>query len=376
MTKTTAIHFAVTSHGFGHLTRCLAILRSLNRLAPSCSLFVSTTADTDWLRRQFDFPVQWRHQDYEPGALQRNCFEVDVPTTLDAYRTFREQYANRLERELAFLRSHSFVGVISDIPALPVQAANEVGIPAIGISNFTWDWILEPWCDDEDASIVSDLTAAYATGALHLRLPFGPAYSPFQDHEPAPLVSRRATKSSHEVRRALSLPEGRVALVCPGGWSGEEWPHIHARPGDFHLVTVGDLPVSSDTFCLKLPHQLPSGLTLPDLVACSNVVLGKPGYGLASECVTHHVPFAMIERPNFRETPCLMQEMAKAGRCSTSTLTQFFSGDWEPILEEALTGGSEWMDMPADPSQIIAQRVLDLFGVESRGLRASRGLRI
>lgn len=359
---TAAIHFAVTSHGLGHLTRTLAVLRSVQALLPTHALYVSSTVDPAWIRNQLDFEVHCRHQDYEPGALQHDCFEVDVPATIDAYRQFAREHDARLERECDFLRSHPFVGVVSDIAAVAVRAAGEVGIPALGVSNFTWDWILEPWCGDEDAEVVAGLAADYRTGTRQLRLPFGPARSTFPEHEPAPLVARRATRRPADVRRLLGLDPGRVAVVCPGGWSTDEWPAIHARPGDFQLVTVGDLPVTSDAHCLPLSHQLPDGLNFPDLVAAADVVLGKPGYGLASECVAHRVPFAMIERPGFRETPYLVAEVEAMGRCSSSTIAQFFAGEWEPMLEGALTGGSEWADAEPEPNRRVAERIVELLG--------------
>ncbi len=358
-----AIHLALTSHGLGHLTRSLPVLRWINALLPSCLLYVSTTVDATWIQNQLDFEVHWRHQDYEPGALQRNCFEVDVAKTVGAYLDFGEQYETRFERECDFLRAHPFVGVISDISAIAVKAASELGIPAIGVSNFTWDWILEPWCNSENASIVAGLEADYRTGICQLRLPFGPDRSSFPAYERAPLISRRARRTPEEVRQALELPSGRIAVVCPGGWKADEWPAIQARPGDFQLVTIGDLPISSDAPCRRLTHQLPAGLTFPDLVVAADVVLGKPGYGLASECVAHRVPFAMLERPNFRETPYLIAEMGQMGRCSTSTLERFFSGDWELMLEGALTGGSEWAEIEPDPTRHVAERIVELFGL-------------
>jgi len=358
------IHFTITSHGLGHLTRSLALMRALHRLLPSCTIHASTTIDSPWIREPLDFPVIWRRQGYEPGALQRNCFEVDVPSTLEAYRVYLGGFPERLEQEREFLRANRIDLVVSDISALAVRAAIEVGIPAIGVSNFTWDWILEPWCETEDDWIVTTLRESYALGTCQLRLPFGPAASSFPSSEPAPLIARRAVMPPARVREMLELGPGRLAVVCPGGWTADEWPAVQARPGDFQLVTVGDLPITADAPCLRLGHSLPRGLGMPDLIAAADVVLGKPGYGLASECLTHRVPFAMLERPGFRETPCLIAEMERSGRCSVSTLETFFSGEWETVLEGALTGGSEWREIEPDPAGSTAARVLEILHAE------------
>ncbi len=220
---------------------------------------------------------------------------------------------------------------------------------------------MEPWCEPDEATIVDDLRADYATGTYQLCLPLGPSRSSFPDWEPAPLISRRAKMTKNEVRSLLGLTADPLAVVCPGGWNADEWPSIHARSGQFQLVTVNDLPITSDTACRKLGHTLPSAITMPDLIAAADVVLGKPGYGLASECITHRTPFAMIDRPNFRETPFLVTQVRDLGRCATMSINEFFSGDWEEVLARAQVEGSDWAGIDMVPEDKITSRILQLI---------------
>lgn len=356
-----AVHFATTSHGLGHIARMLAVLRSLHEKAPDCQLHVSTTASPDWLQSQLDFDVVWRNASYEPGVVQPSCFDVDVASTLDTYARFEHERPERLRAECDYLNSHNFIGVVSDIPALAVRAAHDVGLPAIGVSNFTWDWILEPWCVRE-TSITSRLSEDYACGTRQLCLPLGPDSSPFPEQEPAPLIARLATRSPAEVRTLLELEDQRTVLVCPGGWTAEDWPVIAARPGDFQLITVGDLPIDADVPMRRLSHALPAGLALTDVIAAADVVLGKAGYGLASECAVHGVPFAMIDRPGFRETPVLMSKFRAIGRSSSCSVDEFFSGHWEPLLEEAIASEPPG-EIERNGANVIANRILDLFDI-------------
>ncbi len=365
--KKSTLHFAVTSHGLGHLTRTLAVIQQARTMRPQYDIQVTTTVDPSWINGQLDFEVLCRSREYEPGALQKNCFEVDTDASCHAYRSFLESHPKRLEEEKEYLRSQNVVAVVSDISAIAVRAAAEVGIPSVGISNFTWDWILEPWCADHDDPMVravpGALAADYRSGTHQLRLPYGPESSSFPASESAPLVSRVATKSRDDVRALLGVDDGPLAVVCPGGWSADDWPKIHARAGEFRLVTVGALPVTSDGTLVDLGHEFPPGVTFPDLVAAAEVVLGKPGYGLASECATHRTPFAMIERPEFRETPYLVAEFQANGRGSTSTIEQFFSGEWEGMLTSAIDGGSPWAKQPENAAGIVAARALELCGI-------------
>jgi hypothetical protein len=359
-----ALHYAITAHGLGHFTRSMLILEAVHKLRQDLELHVSTSIDAPWIQRQLDIPISWRHFCYEPGALQKNPFEVDEPATIDAYAAFALNRAELLASEIEFLRQHRFVGVVSDCPALAVRAAAEVGLPAIGISNFTWDWILEPWIDPQssEAAVVAALREDYASGSSHLVLPFGQKESPFPSYEASVLVGRRAILPRDVVRARLGV-EGRVALVSPGGWSGEGWPEIQARAGKITLITIGDLPVQSDSPIVCLANNLPDDLTFPDVVNAADVVIAKPGFGLASECLIHRVPFVMIERPNFRETPALQAQFGQMGQCSTLGLADFFNGNWEHSIEAAFENRQVWVDLDSNPEAEIASRLLDLLGL-------------
>lgn len=356
---------AITSHGLGHLTRTLAVARELRGLCPSLELVVATRTPPERIARDLPLPFEHRDVDYEPGTVQRNSFELDPARTLRAYQGYLEERERRIEAEARFLAETGVGGVVSDVPAIAVRAAARVGIPAIGFANFTWDWILEPLLEGTPlAALIPLLREDYAQGLCHLQLPFGPRESPFPNAERAPLVSRHASVSPGAVRRQLGLPDdGKdLVLVCPGGWSPGGWPAIHVPGGaGLRFVTVGDLPVTADAPLLSLPHALPEGLSFPDLVGAADAVLAKPGYGIASECVTHRTPLLSIERPGFRETPVLLEQLRALGPCAELSLADFFAGRWEPALRALLEGPKPWSAREEDAALRVAERIRDLL---------------
>ncbi len=362
--------FALTSHGLGHATRSLAIARALCE-AHRVDLVVATTIPRERLARDLPLPFEHRAVDYEPGAIQQTCFELDVPATRRAYAGFMRERAERIAQEVDFLRESGCHAVVSDVPALPVRAASQLGLPAIGVSNFTWDWVLEPLFEGTELAFVPGVLADdYAQGTHQLRLPFGPPGSPFPCDEEAPLVSRRAVLAAGEVRRRLGLPREAsesLVLVCPGGWDPDGWPEIFV-PGcsGLRFVTVGDLPIGSEAPLLSLPHALVEGVSFPDLVATADAVLAKPGYGIASECAAHRTALVSIERPGFRETPVLLEEFARLGPVGQLSLNDFFSGRWEDPLREVLASGAPWAAIPGDGASRVAQRIAQLAGLEPR----------
>jgi L-arabinokinase len=362
--------FALTSHGLGHLTRSLAVARALRARSPAVELLVATTHPRARVALDLPEPIEWHAVDYEPGTLPRSCFETDLEATRAAYLRFDAARDARRAEERSFLRAARCDALVCDVPALAVAAAAELGLAAIGLANFTWDWLLEPITAGTPAEAARlRIAEDYARGSLHLRLPFGPEESPFPRSEPAPLVCRRARLAPAALRARLGLPEReerRLVVVCPGGWSPDAWSEIHVSGCDgFRFVTVGDLPVRADAPLLALPHALCEGVTLPDLVAAADLVLAKPGYGIASECAAHRTPLVAIERPDFRETPVLLAGFRALGPCTALSLRDFFAGRWEGALRAGLADVTPFAPLPEDGAARVAQRIGEALGLEA-----------
>jgi hypothetical protein len=116
-------NFALTSHGLGHATRTVALARELVSRHRKIEVVFSTRVDKVWIARTLGSSFEYRPIEYEPGVMQKSCFELDVHGTRDAYREFFAGREKRLEEERTFLRATGCRAVISDIPALPVRAA-------------------------------------------------------------------------------------------------------------------------------------------------------------------------------------------------------------------------------------------------------------
>ncbi len=362
------ILFAMTSHGLGHVMRSLAVARQLKAVHPDVDLVVATTTPRPHLQRQLGIPFSHRAVAYEPGTVQRNCFELDITATGLAYKAFFRERQIRLDAEIEFLRTSGCTAVVSDIAALPIRAASHLGLPAVGVSNFTWDWILEPLFSGSDLEPgLKQLADDYACGTHHLRLPFGPDISPFRWSEPAPLVSRRATLAPREVRQRLGIPfPDPLALVtvCPGGWDADAWQPIGVR--DCHgirFVTVGDLPVTADVPLHRFSHELPGDVGFPDLVNASDLVISKPAYGIASECALHQTPMVMIQRTCFRETPVLVEAFGQLGPLAELTLDDFFAGRWEDALTCARGSQTVWKAVATDGVERVASRLAQILAI-------------
>jgi L-arabinokinase len=111
------------------------------------------------------------------------------------------------------------------------------------------------------------------------------------------------------------------------------------------------------------------GLVYADLVAASDVVVSKPGYGIVSECVANGTALAYTSRGRFREYDVMLAEMPGVLRCRFLPQGDLMEGRWEATVNALL-------EQPAPPTRAatngadVAAR--DILGVASGGPDAGR----
>jgi hypothetical protein len=275
----------------------------------------------------------------DTGAIQRGSLDVDVPATLAAAQAFYAGAVSWLDAEVAFLRHEDVRLVVADIPPLPFAAARHAGVPAIGISNFTWDWIYE----DYDArrlapGLVETLGSWYAAAREGWRLPMYGGFPTFGTLRDLPLVARVARLPGEAVRSALGLPTDRpLVLVSLGGY-GARGIDLHAAAAS--LRGVADVVATSyDTFAPgegihRVDEAAMYGLRIryEDLLAAVDVVASKPGYGIISECAANSTALLYTDRGRFCEYDVLVREMPRFLESAFIGQEDLLAGRWrEPI---------------------------------------------
>lgn len=351
------ILYAATGHGFGHATRSLAIIRLLRERYPNVEVTLSCAVDSAALQRFIpdSHPhLQLRARDYEPGLVQKTCFEVDPEATAARYQQLSGELEQRVEDEFRYLRQQGYDAVISDIAAIPLAAAARLQLPSLVIGNFTWDWILQPVVERYQGQYpglldyYSQLRADYRQADLYLRLPFGAPEHPFRQVEEVPMIGRRSVLDVAQIYRRLGIEqiaEKPLVLVAVGGWSSDGLGAVHIQGcEDYRFLVVGDLPISAECaeIC-RLPFSLGAGISFPDLVRIADVGVVKPGYGTCSEFVLNGAAMVGIERKHMRETAVMDPLISDHIPFSPLGLEDFFAGRWQAALEQTLV-------RPVDPA--------------------------
>lgn len=351
----------VTGHGYGHATRMAAIVGALAERMPDLQVTVVSTAP-EWLfRLNLSTPFSYRSRALDVGVVQEDSIRLDVRATLEAYGALLDGQARLLDEEAARLGGARVQLVVADIPAAAFLVARRAGVPGVGIGNFSWDWIYADYVRDypSHAPVVEAIRAAYGQADLFLRLPFHGPCDAFPVVRDLPLVARRARCSREEARRRLGLSGTRpVVLLSFGGFEilGIDFGRVE-RLGEYQFLVTQPLPRP----VRNVRVVAMDGLRYEDVVAQSDAVITKPGYGIVSECLVNRVPVLYTDRGRFAEYDCLVEGLQRFGVCRFIGNADLLAGHWREALAGLLAQPRHWPELPADGARAAAGILHDLL---------------
>lgn len=355
------IRYYITGHGLGHASRACQIINTLRRRHPQCGVEVVSDAHPWFFAGYLDPSVPVRRLSLDLGVLQQDSLVLQAEATLQACRRFYAEQAPALvAAESAALRKEGIDLVVADIPPLAFAAAARAGIPAVGLANFTWEWIYAGLAESHPGycDVLEAVAADYRQGQLLLRLPFGAPTTAIPRCEALPLVARHGQRNPAEVRRQLGIPEHkRLALVSFGGFGlqGYDFAPLQAL-SDWVFLTEAEQDWQQGSV-----RSLPMGMIpYPELVRTADVVITKPGYGIVAEAIANQTAVLYTSRGQFREEPLLVAGLQRYTRSLEISNTALRQGDWGPALERLLTLPQPTATLASDGDQVAADRLAEL----------------
>ncbi|KAL3650983.1 D-arabinose 1-dehydrogenase (NAD(P)(+)) [Castilleja foliolosa] len=330
--------YYVTGHGFGHATRVVEVSRHL--ILAGNDVHVVTGAPDYVYTTEIQSPRLFlRKVLLDCGAVQADALTVDRLASLEKYsETAVVPRDTILATEVEWLKSIKADLVVSDVVPVACRAAADAGIRSVCVTNFSWDFIYAEYvmaAGHHHRTIVWQIAEDYSHCEFLIRLPGYCPMPAFRDAFDVPLVVRRLHKSREEVRKELGISEDVKIVILnfggqPSGWTLKE----EYLPHGWLCLVCG----ASES--LDLPPnfvKLAKDTYTPDVIAASDCMLGKIGYGTVSEALAFKIPFVFVRRDYFNEEPFLrnMLEFYQAG--VEMIRRDLLTGHWSPYLERAVS---------------------------------------
>lgn len=284
------ICYYISDHGLGHAARSAAVINTLAKRGHEI-ITINHTAQA-FLQANLKTPLFDRKTDVGPVMWQQNTFGIDWPKTEVVVRNYLKKVDKLIKIERKFLETFDLV--ISDVVPHCIVAADEIGIPSILVSNFSWLSLYQGRLPD---SLCQWFAHAYSRCTKQFQLPFEVSPSGVKKIKKIGLVARRTTASKTALKQKLKLPQSKKVIYLGfGGWNTKNMA-LHLPDGYTYLIAGKD-------FDEKTPNS-------QNYIAASDLVITKASYGTVAEAIAARVPLICATIPNSKETEITATEVSK-----------------------------------------------------------------
>jgi len=364
----------VTSHGFGHLHRTAAVL---NRFPVELPVVIRSGPDLSahW-RERLKRPAELKPYMWDAGAVNPlgDSTATDAAATLDLAAKAHVGAMAHVDEEVRFLREHAIAAVLCDAPAVPLVAASRAEVPRFLMANFTWADIYAPHARSlggDALLLVAELRRAYrhASGVFRIEPALRMSWlAPVKD---VGMVVNQGRDRRAELRRKLGLPKAaRLVYIYIGRYGQDDlgWSRLErfAEEG-VHFLSYHPAPgLQPDNLHVVPSAEWPGG----DLIASSDAILAKAGYGTVTEAMACGTPMIYPPRRGFAEYRVLDRALRTWGGGVPLSSRDFRAMRLERALKLAFRLSPGPPPFPRDGAARIASHLAALCQPSS-GRRAS-----
>jgi hypothetical protein len=335
---------SITGHGFGHVAQTAPVLNLLHQRIPGLRITVRSAVPPDHLRSRIHVPYTHLPSEGDIGMAMTSALDVSIEQSRAAYQNFHVDWDARVTAEVRLLRELGADMVLSNVGYLPLAGAQRAGIPNVALCSLNWADIYRHYCGDD--AIAVQIRDCYANADAFLRATPGMAMSDLPKLVPVAPIAEVGHDRRDELNRLLGLSgDEKLVLVSMGGIASrlpiERWPRI---AGVRWLVQRSWRVEHPDAIELE---SVP--LSFGDLLASSDALLCKPGYGSFVEAACSATPVLYVDRADWPEAPALIGWLQQHDACREVTrqeleqgaLAQELEGIWSaPPLAKPTPGGA------------------------------------
>lgn len=357
----------VSGHGFGHAVRVIEVLRALRARAPTVHVAIRTPVPCWFFELGLGGDFAWETASLDVGAVQSDSLNLDPEATLRAYADIIARKRALIGTELTAMATLQPQLIVADIPGLAFDVAAQLGVPAVAMTNFSWDWIYADYVRDWPAyaHVVADLRASYAKATLLLRLPLHGDLTAFPSIRDIPLVARIATLDRDLVRQRLALPRADRLVLLSFGGIGIALSSVPAPPrGVTFVATQSASAVTTPPRGCRFVsnHELAAaGVRYEDLVAACDAVLTKPGYGIVADCLANATPIIYTSRGRFAEYAYLVDGITAHLPHAFLSNEDLYAGRWAAALDAVLAQPRRAPDIATNGAAVAAGILLQML---------------
>ena len=294
------ICYYISDYGYGHASRSIAVIRRLLGASDSVEILVKSGFPFSFLSDSLPQKrVKVFRCDNDIGVeLAEGSTSVDVSGTRRRLDGWLKSWDEYMRRESRFCSENRISLILSDVAPQPFMVARDLGIPSIGVSNFTWYDIFHGLFGECEAT--EKMREAYGSAGSFLVLPFNDSMGYLRKAREVGLVSRDVVEEKTRVRKRLGVAADEKLVFLGIGKS---------MAGSFLAQMTGS-GMKGTRFLVSSGSALHGGgiVSVPeretetqDFIAACDLVVTKSGYSTVAEAIRGSVPIFLLKRKGFSE---------------------------------------------------------------------------
>lgn len=290
------IAFYVSSHGFGHMTRSLAIIEELIEKTNYGIYLASGKYQNDFARdylAAYGERIYFRDVQTDVGLVTpEHRLSVDIQETESQLQRFIDSWETIVAAEVKQLNSFEIECVLSDISPIGALVGKELEVQTIGISNFTW--VEQYQYYKFSPAVINRFISAYANFDFFIEYELAlPTESVMTPKEKIGFVARDLDwKKISELKQFY----GNSIFISSG--KAVQIDNIHIEKFNGTIFTTSGVTVTGSDKVVQLPTNV---LDTQNYIAASQLVITKAGWGTIAEGITANKKMVFIEREGVLE---------------------------------------------------------------------------
>jgi hypothetical protein len=327
----------ISSHGYGHLMQIAPVVRVLQTLRPRLQVVARCDLPREIVVDALGPAVVQAPAPPDIGLVMAAPHLVDREATWQAYRELFTDLDRVTRSEVAALEAVGAEAVLADIAFTGIRAASSMGLPSVALSSLHWGEMVRHYIGDrpEGAAIASVIDEIYNEAkAFLLAAPRRDIPGVSKVERIPPLVRHWGHSCKADILRTVGLRgDSKIGLVAFGGIPLTSTAvTIPKRSGWTWITTHAALAETSGRPDIIDARRL-APLSVLDLLASSDLVLTKTGYGTLVESAYYRVPCFFLGREDWPESLDFESWMKSNGYGAPITTAALSDGSWIEMVD-------------------------------------------
>lgn len=289
----------ISSHGFGHMTRCLSLIENILNNTEYNIYIACGKKQNDFARiylSNYKFRIIYKDLVTDIGLINKdNTLEVDKERLESKLGEFVSSWNDTVNKEIEELKKLNIKSIVCDISLIGCLVGKNLNLPVTFITNFTW---IEQYAHlGIDENLINKFRTAYSyiNKFIQYDLCLAKDYINVNEVYEGGFVCREIDKCKVD---EIKAKYGKSIFITCGKSATLNCINIKNFSGT--IFTTSGIDITTDKECnvVKLPVDI---LDTQNYITASDIVITKAGWGTIAEAILGHTNLVLIERPSAKE---------------------------------------------------------------------------